>query len=62
MQMLQNSILGAAAVVPAVAWRDVGAQALWTGHKLLFGDELLVGGARGAVSSYLVPRVERMPS
>ena len=62
MQMLQNSILGAVAVVPAVAGLDVGAQALGTGHKLLFGDELHVDGALDEVGSYLVPRVERMPS
>ena len=56
-----SSILGAAAAVPAVAIAD-GSRALGTGHKLLFGDELLVDGASGAVGSYLVPRVERMPS
>ena len=48
MQMLQNSILGAAAVVPAVAGLDVGAQALEVGHKLLLGDELPVDDAVGS--------------
>ena len=57
-----RSILGAAAVSPAVAGLEVGAQALEVGHKLLLGDKLLVGGVRDEVGSISVPRVERMPS